>query len=166
MAGTLTPQIMIKHPSITIIALTITLAILLPACITHTYEQEVVEVAGPGLATQMNSIQHWSHKLGLSVEAENMELTDFYLHELEEAAEFLMETVEEYDGYPIAELTRAKLVPGLEALEAAVDSGNWEDIRRDYTGLVVSCNSCHTATDHGYIIITEGYGNNPFNQEF
>src|SRR5690554_5718211 len=44
----------------------------------------------PGLAIQMKYIQHWTHKLGLSVDAENTELMEFYHHELEEGAEDLI----------------------------------------------------------------------------
>ncbi len=53
-----------------------------------------------GLAVQMAWMQTYLHKLDLSVQAGNGELSHFYLHELEEAAEGVVETIEEYDGAP------------------------------------------------------------------
>ena len=120
----------------------------------------------PGLAIQMKYIQHWTHKLGLSVEANNTELVKFYHHELEEGAEDLMASIKEYDGFPIADLAGAMLVPQIQAFETAEESGDWEKIRSAYSAIITSCNTCHVATDHGYIVVTEGFGNNPFNQDF
>ena len=120
----------------------------------------------PGLAIQMKYIQHWTHKLGLSVEANNTELVEFYHHELEEGAADLMATIKEYDGFPISDLVAAMLVPQIQAFETAEESSDWDQIRTAYSAIITSCNSCHVATDHGYIVVTEGFGNNPFNQDF
>lgn len=128
--------------------------------------QPVVEHYTPGLAIQMKYMQHWTHKLGLSVEAENLELADFYHHELEHATEDLIESIENYGGFPIAQLTETMMVPMMDALEDALEAGNWTQIRSAYTAVITSCNTCHVATDHGFIVINEGFGNNPFNQDF
>lgn len=131
------------------------------------YEKEIELSFAPGLAHQMQSVQIWTHKLGLSIEAENVELADFYIHELEEGIEFLIDTIDEYDGFPIANLTRSMFIPALESLEDALDEKmGWVVVRERFEAVIASCNSCHVATDHGFIIITEGYGNNPFNQAF
>src|SRR5690606_2304301 len=103
----------------------------------------------PGLAIQMKYIQHWTHKLGLSVEAQNAELVEFYHHELEEGAHDLIATIEEYDGFPIASLAGTMLVPQLEAFEEAEESGDWNRIRTAYQAIITSCNTCHQATAHG-----------------
>lgn len=126
----------------------------------------VVPPYEPGLALQMHYLQVWTHKLGLSIEAENMELADFYHHELEDATEDLIDSIPEYKDIEIARLTETMLVPILEQLEDALEAGNWSDIRSNYSALITSCNACHAATGYGYIKITEGFGNNPFNQSF
>lgn len=158
---------MITRKSTTIALLTATLGFMLAfsACVQST-EQTEVESYTPGLAVQMKYMQYWTHKVGLSIEAENMELTDFYHHELEEASEDLIDSIESYDGYPIAQLTKSMLVPALDDLEDALETENWSAIRDAYTAVITSCNTCHTATDHGFIVISDGFGNNPFNQEF
>ncbi len=122
--------------------------------------------SAPGLAIQMKYIQHWTHKLGLSVEAQNAELVEFYHHELEEGAEDLIATIKEYDGYPIAELTETMLIPEIIAFELAEESGDWNQITQAYQTIIASCNSCHQASAHGYIKIVDGFGNNPFIQDF
>lgn len=160
---------MITRKSTTIALLTATFGFMLAfsACVQSTEQTETkIESYTPGLAVQMKYMQYWTHKVGLSIEAENMELTDFYHHELEEAAEDLIDSIESYDGYPIAQLTESMLVPTLDALEDALDEGNWSDVREAFKAVIISCNSCHVATDHGFIVINDGFGNNPFNQEF
>jgi len=131
-----------------------------------TNDESHMGVNAPGLAIQMKYIQHWTHKLGLSVEAQNTELVEFYHHELEEGAEELIATIKEYDGYAIADLTESLLLPQIKAFETAEKSGDWNQIAQAYQTIISSCNSCHQASAHGYIKIVDGFGNNPFNQDF
>jgi len=133
---------------------------------TATAQQTIIEQYTPGLAVQMKDMQYWSHKLALSVGAENAELADFYHHELEEAVEDLIDSIETYDGFAIAQLTEVMLVPTLDAVEDAIDEGDWTEARSAVSAMVQSCNACHVATDHGFIRITEGFDVNPFNQSF
>jgi len=120
----------------------------------------------PGLAVQMKDMQYWTHKLGLSVDAENTALVGFYVHELEEAVADLIASIESYDGHAISQLTRTMLLPEVEQLERIVDGGDWAAARNAFSAVIQTCNVCHEATEHGYIVITEGYANNPFNQSF
>jgi cytochrome c553 len=134
---------------------------------TESYNDEShLGASTPGLAIQMKYIQHWTHKLGLSVESRNTELIEFYHHELEEGIEDLIASIKEYDGYPIAELAETILMPQIKAFESAEESGDWNQITQAYQTIITSCNSCHQASGHGYIKIIEGFGNNPFNQDF
>jgi hypothetical protein len=131
-----------------------------------TMDESHMEGSAPGLAIQMKYMQHWTHKLGLSVEAQNPELVEFYHHELEEGTEDLIATIKEYDGYPIAEFAETMLLPQIKAFESAEESGDWNQITQAYQTIIASCNSCHQASAHGYIKIVDGFGNNPFNQDF
>jgi hypothetical protein len=130
----------------------------------------VFTVAAParaegGLAARMHTLQTHAHKLQLSVAARNGELAYFYLHELEEAAEGIIEEVAEYDGYPIAALTREMLLPTVESLEQAVKAGDWADTDARFAKLLKSCNACHLVAGHGFIRIVPAEGN-PFAQDF
>jgi mono/diheme cytochrome c family protein len=120
----------------------------------------------PGLAVQMKDMQYWTHKLALSIDAGNLELADFYHHELEEAVEDLIDSIDTYDGFAIAQLTSSMLMPALETLEDRLDDDDVAGMRVAFSGVVQACNSCHQVTEHAFIRITDGFGNNPFNQVF
>lgn len=130
----------------------------------------LVAVVGPAhadgsLAARMHTLQTHAHKLQLSVAARNGELAYFYLHEIEEAAERIIAEVVEYDGHPIAALTREMLLPTVESLEGAVKAGDWTDTDARFAKLLKSCNGCHLVAGHGFIRIVPAEGN-PFAQDF
>lgn len=118
------------------------------------------------LAAYMNNLQRWSHKLLLSAQAENEEVSEFYLHELEEQVEEIQADVPEYEGYAIADLTETILVPQLDSLHTAMEGNSWATIHERLDGVIQACNQCHEATDHGFIQITADPGPNPYNQRF
>ena len=115
------------------------------------------------LVEKMTQYQYYSHKVWLAGEASNQELVNFYLHEMEEVAEELIEKKVKYDGYDIAKLTEKMLLPAIEKLEeSASDSASFND---NYQLLIKSCNTCHTTTNHGFIKIIRPQ-TNPFNHDF
>lgn len=118
-----------------------------------------------GLAVMMERMQTYTHKLQLSVAADNAKLADLYLHELEEAAEYVVDNLPYYHDFPVGELTREMLLPAIEALEDALDEGDWADSGDRFTKLLNSCNACHAATGKGYVRIVPAAGN-PFAQDF
>lgn len=118
------------------------------------------------LAVAMGQLQTYTHKYALAVEAENHELASFYLHEVEESVESIAEDVPTYEGYDIDKLIGQYLEPEIEPTEEALESKNWGKIRQQTIKLVDTCNSCHEASDHGFVKITPGFDNNPFNQDF
>lgn len=121
---------------------------------------------GKGLAEYMYFMQIYTHKVLLSIESENGELAGFYMHELEETAEDIIAHIEEYEGFPVSELTRTILLPVIEELEEELGRDDWERIRNKARVLVNSCNSCHISTDHAFIVITDEASGNPFLQQF
>jgi hypothetical protein len=122
--------------------------------------------AAPELALLMSRQQVWMDKLGAAIRAENRELMDFYVHELEESTAGIIANVESYDGFKIADLTKAILIPDLERLAAAIDEAPISDVKLAYARVIQSCNACHAATDHGFILITETRGESGWNQAF
>jgi mono/diheme cytochrome c family protein len=121
--------------------------------------------SGPGLAASMEKMQTYTHKLQLSVEARNAPLADFYLHELEEVTEHVVDNIAHYREYPIGDLTREMLVPAIEALEDAVDERAWDEADAGFSRMLEACNTCHQATGHGAIRIAPATMN-PFAQDF
>jgi hypothetical protein len=112
----------------------------------------------------MTKMQYFSHKLGLSVDAGNAALQDYYAHEVEEIIEKL-EEVDDYKGIPVAKLLKTTLAPAFEKLEDAVEAGEAPAVNAAYDGLLAACNSCHKAANHAYIHV-ERRSDNPYMQTF
>ncbi len=131
-----------------------------------TMTEALEELGEPDLYTVMSQMQTQLHKLNYAIEAEHADLVDFYLHELEEAAEDLIESNLFYGGQPVGLLTESMLEPVIDTMEDLLEGGYWEQLREKQMVLVRACNDCHRATGYGSIIVTEKAGVNPFNQEF
>lgn len=137
------------------------------ACTADTGESVAEHASGePELARYMMDLQHWSHKATLAVDARNAELTDFYLHELEETIEALQEEAPTYDGQPVGDLTGKMLVPSVEALDRALDEEAWPTVDERLQDMAHSCNQCHEATGYGFIRVDLQDVPNPYAQTF
>lgn len=132
----------------------------------ETEEHPGSEEGHASLSQHMAHLQRLTHKTALAIEARNRELTDFYLHETEEQVETVRAEVPTYEGYRIAELTESMLVPSVEAVENAVDDGEWSMADDRLRELEAACNQCHAATDHEFVRITLQDLSNPFAQDF
>jgi len=119
----------------------------------------------PELTSSMSDLQHHTHKLTLSIEAENGALAGFYLHEVGEIVEQVEQLFPEHDGVPVARLARELLDPRLAELRDALARSRWDEARSGLGELVAACNGCHAATGHGFIRV-EVTTANPFNQSF
>jgi hypothetical protein len=119
------------------------------------------------LAKSMAWMQTWTDKAGRAGAAENWPLADFYVHELEEAAEELIEAGVVYEGHQVGELVKTMLEPAIEALEDAVKAQNAGLFAERYTTLIATCNACHVATEHAYVRVTApDLTINPWAQDF
>ena len=117
------------------------------------------------LIYHMSFISRYSKKLYFAGEAENWELADIYNHEIEEISEGIAESGEMHDGINISELMETMLLPQVESIEEAIDSGDREMFLDRYNVMIQTCNQCHAASDYGAVkvIVPE---TNPFNQDF
>jgi cytochrome c553 len=118
----------------------------------------------PDMIETMSQLQLFLHKLSLSVDAGNLELADFYAHELEETIE-AAESIEAYHDIPVGRLTGSILTPTFETLEAALDGGDPEAVQSRLRGVISSCNGCHEATGYSFIRIAPN-AHNPYLQNF
>jgi hypothetical protein len=116
------------------------------------------------LAAYMTRLQYFTHKAGLSIQAENEPLSHFYLHELEDVIERLRQ-VKVYEGYPIGELAQQLLEPAFKKLEESVREKQFDQARADYDAMLNACNNCHKSTQRSYIKIEKRL-DNPFMQSF
>lgn len=129
-------------------------------------ETEINDLNKPDLYVLMNQMQEQVHKLSYSVDYENADLADFYIHELEEAINTITDANIEYHGHPVGQLTQNMLLPAVELLEDALDARDWMQVREKVGIVVQSCNNCHVSTGYSSIIILEKAESNPYNQNF
>ncbi|MDY6868919.1 MAG: hypothetical protein SVT56_13640 [Chloroflexota bacterium] len=120
----------------------------------------------PELAEYMTTMQYYTHKFALSVNAENQELAQFYFNEIRALSDQIKEDVPGYEGYEIARFMGIFLDPAIQPVADALQDDDWQETRNQVQQLVDSCNSCHSATSHGFVKVTPGYSKNPYNQDF
>lgn len=138
-----------------------------PAPVGMLQPQAPAAVASPELAPLMSELQRFTHKLALSVEAGNRPLAEFYNYEALGTLQRIQNELPEYEGYPIAVLVDTVGRPPFEALQEQLRQGDGRAEQRRAVGAVIkACNDCHASTQHGFIRITAGTDNNPYNQEF
>lgn len=116
------------------------------------------------LAHLMANLQYFLHKTGLSITATDPRLVEFYIHELDESIEEI-EGINNYEGYPIGELTKAMLLPSFEIFKKSIKKIDVKAVHSAYLNLIQACNNCHAATKHEFIKITHNESN-PFLQTF
>ena len=126
------------------------------------YQSAIEEIP---LIYHMSFISRYAQKLYFAGEAENWELADIYSHEIEEISADIVSRGEMHDGINISELMETMLLPQIEQLEEAIDSGDREMFMDRYSVMIQSCNSCHDASDYGAVKVTVP-DVNPFAQDF
>lgn len=116
----------------------------------ETLEASRISEFKPGLGTLMNSIQTHHLKLWKSGIAENWELANFELHELEER----FEDIEKYHKDHSETKQLEMIFPQIENLEKAAKEKNKSAFVSGYESLTATCNSCHQLNEHPFIRIT------------
>ena len=117
------------------------------------------------LVELMESLQIYTHKIHLSLEAGNSRLAGFYSHEMEEVVETLKD-IDEYDSPPVGKLVEDRLEPAFKAFRNSLrgkKGGSSTDLAFD--ALLQACNGCHEATNHEFIVVVKN-PHNPYMQSF
>ncbi|MCE3007712.1 MAG: hypothetical protein LW884_05090 [Bacteroidetes bacterium] len=119
----------------------------------HHLDQQTEALLEPEveLAVYMQQLHHYAQKLHWSGTAGNQQLASFYLHELEETEEKVLEAELMEDGQNISQLMRQHLSPTLKQMRLVVAQKDLPDFARHYQALLTGCNSCHRAAKHDFI---------------
>jgi hypothetical protein len=121
--------------------------------------------SGEELAVYMSHAQRHAHKLGLSIQAKNKPLAEFYLTELAETFELVQKKFPQYEGVQVAALSKAMLDPVKPALSKSLAAGDFATAAIAYDKYLAACNNCHVAAKHEFVKVVAPTGN-PFNQSF
>lgn len=122
------------------------------------------------LAQYMAELQVLTHKLGLSVEAENRALISFYLHESLVKIEEIQKDLPEYEGIPVALYLDRMALPVYKQFrkqyDAPVESEDYfKHLDVAYDALIATCNACHATAGWPYLRIKRN-AKNPYLQDF
>jgi len=107
------------------------------------------------LAVYMQRLQWYSNKLYFAGKSENSRLTEFYLHELEEVMEEVVEAKIIDEGKNISTMMETYGLSIVERASTQMPGAAEEDFLKQYHALTESCNSCHVVSDHKFIKIIE-----------
>ncbi|MBI1344581.1 MAG: hypothetical protein GC171_16795 [Terrimonas sp.] len=113
-------------------------------------EQLVANPYKPGLGEFMSGIQVHHAKLWFAGENQNWALADFEINEIREA----LEDIRAYcsDRPETKEISMAD--QPLDSLSKAISDKDLKRFTSSFKFLTLTCNRCHTATQHAFNIIT------------
>ena len=111
---------------------------------------------GPELGAQMLELQIRHARLWQAGEAQNWLLAQFQLAELRESFAGIVETNGEHAALQpskLSDVLPAMTDPALKQLQDAIDANDKAKFEAGYDALSASCNGCHTAAAHGFLVI-------------
>lgn len=114
---------------------------------------EGAETAELEVAVYMGRIQLFMNKLWSSGNAGNLELAQFYRHELEESMEDLVNAGVVDDGVPVSEHMSEYGLKTMTSLDKKWKAEGLADFAADHAMLVNTCNTCHQRCGYGFIKI-------------
>ena len=121
---------------------------------------------GEQLSLYMDHLRRLTHKLELSIDAQNTGLASFYVGEITEIVELIKVKFPQYDGFQIGALITAMLSPHVAVLTQTIESEDWDVADSSYDNLLkAGCNGCHAATQRPFVKIVRSK-TNPYNQDF
>lgn len=120
-----------------------------------------IEEEVPELALYMGTLQTYTHKLSLSIDAKNEILAAFYAHEAGALLEDIQEEIPLYEGIPVALYIDRMGKEPIEQLKEALkeEKPDYEKINHAMDSVVNACNQCHVSSQFSHIRIKR----NPFN---
>lgn len=106
------------------------------------------------LAVYMGRIQVHFSKLYFAAKADNLPLTKFYTHEINESFETIINANVVDEGHDISALAKQLGEEPFQRFEKNIEENGFIDFDREYNDLILNCNGCHVSTDHSFIKIT------------
>ena len=107
------------------------------------------------LADVMDKLQRHANKLFFSGKYENWPLAAFYVEEIEETVQALAMKEVLSGQMNVSAVMPPLLLPIIEELEHAVVDQDRARFQKHYQELIFSCNSCHAASQHAFIVIED-----------
>ena len=107
----------------------------------------------PGLVEFMLTVQSHHAKLWLAGNAGNWELAEYQADELKELIEDIASRIPVYKDVPVGNMIEAASLPPLDEIEKAIKAQDGKAFVSAFDKLTAACNSCHEASNRGFIVI-------------
>jgi hypothetical protein len=121
----------------------------------------------PGVGDMMNLLVQPRHaKLGLALRERNWELAGYAFKELQQAFGTVAKVQPKWRNLTVGEMIDSMTGEPMRDLEAAIQAKDEKKFESAYEALTDGCNSCHTALNHGFIVIKPPEASSFPNQEF
>jgi hypothetical protein len=111
------------------------------------------EPYSPGLGEIMTLQQMRHSKLWFAGQARNWELAAYELDELKEGFDDAVKLFPTFKDVPVASMIGDIMKTSVADLQKAIDDKSGKGFAGAFDKLTASCNACHQAAKHGFIVI-------------
>jgi len=94
-------------------------------------------------------------KLGIAGKARNWEYAAYEASELRNAFGRIGRTIPAYRKQVLADMFAQNILPSMDKLDAAIKAKDGAAFDGAYKEVTASCNNCHGALEHGFVVIRE-----------
>ena len=121
----------------------------------------------PGIGDMMNSLVQPRHaKLWLAGHEKNWELAVYAYKEMQQALNTVGTVQPKFRNLTVPEMIELMTGEAMRDLQSAIDARDPKKFAEAFDSLTDGCNSCHTALNHGFIVIKVPQASAFPNQEF
>jgi hypothetical protein len=107
----------------------------------------------PGLGEFMLSAQTRHAKLWLAGNVQNWVLADYAIDELKEGLEDVVKYIPTFKDIPIGQMIESIATAPITEVENAIKAKDRTKFVSAFDKLTEACNSCHQATNRGFIVV-------------
>ena len=94
-------------------------------------------------------------KLGVAGKARNWDYAAYESSELRNAFGRIGRTIPTYRKQALPDMFAQNILPSMDKLDAAIKAKDGAGFDAAYKEVTASCNNCHGALDHGFVVIRE-----------
>ena len=121
----------------------------------------------PGVGDMMNSLVQPRHvKLWLAGHEKNWELAAYAYKEMQQALNTVGAVQPKFRNLTVPEMIESMTGEAMRDLQGAIDARDPKKFADAFDSLTDGCNSCHSALNHGFIVIKVPEASGFPNQEF
>jgi hypothetical protein len=121
----------------------------------------------PGIGDMMNSLVQPRHaKLWLAGQEKNWELAVYAYKEMQQALNTVGTVQPKFRNLTVPEMIESMTGEAMRDLQSAIDARDPQKFADAFDSLTDGCNSCHSALNHGFIVIKTPEASAFPNQEF